>query len=203
MPPYIHPTAVVAHSAVIGDNTKVWSLCQIRDHARIGENCILGRNVFVDVHVIIGNNCKIQGNAMIYDGVTLEDGVFIGPAVTFTNDKLPRAINPDGSLKSASDWTVGKILVRYGAAIGANATIVTDTTLGRFCLVGSGSVVTHDVADYALVVGNPARQIGYVCRCANRLQPTEQSVGGSRARYRCPDCGREFELIKGVMQEAS
>lgn len=187
MATFIHRSAEVAPDVAIGENVKIWALAQIREQARIGDNCIIGRNVFVDAEVEIGNNCKIQNNALLYEGVKLEDGVFIGPAVCFTNDKLPRAINPDGSLKSRDDWQLSHTLVQYGAAIGAQSVIVTGITLGRFCLVGSGSVVTRDVPDFALVIGQPARQVAYVCRCANRLILQNEI-------YSCPVCAREYFL---------
>lgn len=173
---YIHPTADVSPLASIGDGTKVWSLCQIRDGARLGANCIIGRNCFVDVHVAIGDNVKVQNNCSIYEGVTIEDGVFIGPHVTFTNDLYPRAINPDGSLKSADDWVLGRTRVCYGAALGARTVVVTGTTIGRWAMVGSGTVVTRDVPDHALVVGSPGRVIGWVSANGVRCDTQSQAI---------------------------
>lgn len=168
----IHPTADVSQQAEIGDGTRVWAHVQIRERAKIGRNCIIGRNSYIEFDVTVGDNVKIQNNASLYVGLTVEDGVFIGPHVIFTNDKLPRAINPDGTLKSASDWHVGKTLVRYGAALGAGTVVVTGVTIGRWAMIGSGAVVTRDVPDHALVVGNPGRIIGYVSaggvRCATQ-----------------------------------
>ena len=181
---YIHPTADVSPQASLGDDTKVWQLVQIREGATIGRECILGRGVYIDTHVVIGNRVKIQNYATVYEGVTLEDGVFVGPHVVFTNDKIPRAINPDGTLKSTADWTITATYVQKGAALGANATIVCGITIGRWAMVGSGAVVTHDVPDHGLVVGNPAKLIGFVCKCGQRM-PT----GVSPAEYHC-DCDR-------------
>jgi len=158
----VHATAVVAASAVIGDRTQVWLHCQIREHAKIGEDCILGKNVYIDTGVQIGNRVKIQNNASVFAGVTLEDGVFVGPHVCFTNDRVPRAVNPDGTLKSAMDWHIDETRVCTGAAIGANSTIVCGVTIGAWALVGAGSVVTRSVPAYALVHGNPARRRGWV-----------------------------------------
>lgn len=173
----IHPTADVSPHAEIGEGTRVWANVQIRERAKIGQNCIIGRNSYIEFDVTIGDNVKIQNNASLYVGLTVEDGVFIGPHVIFTNDKLPRAINPDGTLKSAADWHVGTTLVRYGAALGAGTIVVTGVTIGRWAMVGSGSVVTKDVPDYALVVGNPGRVIGYVSgkgvRCATQAEAIE------------------------------
>lgn len=158
----IHPTATVADSAVLGEGCQVWLHGQVRERAKLGKNVILGKSVYVDFEVEIGNNVKIQNNVSVFHGVTIEDGVFVGPHVCFTNDKIPRAINADGTQKSATDWVVAPTLVKYGASIGANATIVCGVSIGRWAMVGSGSVVTKDVPDYALVVGNPARVIGRV-----------------------------------------
>ena len=156
----IHSTAEVSDKASIGDGTSIWHQCQIREDAMIGEKCILGRGVYVDAGVSIGNHVKIQNYVSIYHGVTIEDGVFIGPHVCFTNDMRPRAINPDGSLKAADDWVLTLTLVKRGAALGANSTIRCGVTIGEWSMVGAGSVVTRDVPDYGLVVGNPARLYG-------------------------------------------
>ncbi|MBX0328827.1 N-acetyltransferase [Oscillochloris sp. ZM17-4] len=172
----IHSTADVSPQAEIGDGTRVWANVQIRERAKLGRNCIVGRNSYIEFDVSVGDNVKIQNNASLYVGLTVEDGVFIGPHVIFTNDKLPRAINPDGSLKSAADWHVGETLVQYGAAIGAGAVIVTGVTIGRWAMVGSGSVVTKDVPDHALVVGNPARVIGYVSATGVRCASLEEAA---------------------------
>lgn len=176
----IHPSADVAPTAEIGDGTRVWANVQIREQAKLGTNCIVGRNVYIENDVVIGNNVKIQNNASLYHGVSVEDGVFIGPHVIFTNDKLPRAIRPDGALKTADDWTVSPTHVRYGAALGAGAIVVAGVTIGCWALVGSGSVVTRDVPDHALVIGNPGRVIGYVSaggvRCATQAEAIERST---------------------------
>ncbi len=166
----IHPTSVVADSALIGEGSQVWLFCQIRENARIGRRCILGKGVYVDCDVVVGDDVKIQNNASLYAGVSIEDGVFVGPHVSFTNDKVPRAVNPDMSQKAASDWSISQTLVKSGAALGANSTIVCGITIGRWAMVAAGSVVTKDVPDHALVMGNPARQAGWVCSCGARVQ---------------------------------
>lgn len=180
---FIHATAEVASSAIIGEGTRIWSLCQVRDGAVLGDHCIVGRNSFIDLHVQIGANVKIQNNCSLYEGVTLEDGVFIGPHVTFTNDLYPRAINPDGSLKDTSDWVLGRTRVRYGAALGARTVVVTGTTIGRWAMIGSGTVVTRDVPDHALVVGSPGRIIGWVSAAGVRCdsQAEAQALTSSEA----------------------
>ena len=136
----------------------------------VGAGSILGAGVYVGAGVRLGRNCKVQNNALLYEGVELEDGVFVGPQVCFTNDFLPRAVNPDLSLKTAEDWEEGRTLVREGAAVGAQSVVVTGVTIGQWALVGAGSVVSRDVPDHALVYGQPARLRGWVCFCARRLE---------------------------------
>jgi UDP-2-acetamido-3-amino-2,3-dideoxy-glucuronate N-acetyltransferase len=162
MTSFIHPSALVEDGAQIGDDTKIWHLAHIRGGAVIGSECIIGRGCFIDSGAIVGSRVKIQNYVSVYHGVEIEDGVFIGPNAVFTNDKVPRAITPEGALKSATDWVVAKTRVGYGASIGANATIVCGVTIGRWAMIGSGAVVTKDVPDYAVVVGNPAHVIGRV-----------------------------------------
>lgn len=173
---FVHPSAEVEDGAQIGENTKIWHLCHIRRNAHIGENCVIGRGVFVDAGVQIGNAVKIQNYVSVFHGVTIEDGVFVGPHVCFTNDLFPRAVNPDMSLKAADDWVLTETLIKAGAAIGANSTIVCGITVGRWAMIGSGSVVTKDVPDYALVVGNPARIIGYVTASGKRVATQEEAM---------------------------
>src|SRR2546430_8491600 len=162
VPFYIHPTAEVSSDAHIGAGTRIWRQAHIREQACIGESCNIGKGVYIDAHVHIGSNVKIQNYASLFEGVTLEDGVFIGPHVCFTNDMFPRAITPDGQLKNADNWEITPTLVKYGASIGAGAIIVCGITIGSFALIGAGSVVTRDVPPHAQVFGNPARQHGYV-----------------------------------------
>lgn len=171
---FVHPTAIVEDDVTVGDGTYLWHHVMVRRGATIGSQCILGYGVHIDTDVKIGNRVKIQNYVSVFHGVTIEDGVFVGPHAVFTNDKFPRAINPDGTLKSAVDWVVSETRVGYGATIGANATIICGITLGKWSMVGAGSVVTKDVPDYGLVVGNPARLIGYVTAEGQRVnQPPE------------------------------
>ena len=178
---FVHATAEIEDGAVIGEGTKVWHFCQIRRGARLGRDCVLGRGVFVDFEVVVGNGVKIQNYVAIYHGVTIEDGVFIGPHACFTNDLFPRAVNPDMSPKRADDWVLSRTLVRAGASLGANATIVCGTTIGKWAMVGAGSVVTRDVPDHGLVVGNPARLIGYVSASGRRVATQEEARSGEPA----------------------
>lgn len=157
---FVHETAELDSKAKIGEGTKIWNQAQVRECV-VGENCIISKNVYLDAGVVIGNRVKIQNNVNVYHGVTVEDDVFLGPSMTFTNDFYPRAFN--------DDWRITETLVKKGASIGANATIVCGVTIGEYALVGSGSVVTKDVPAHALVVGNPARQIGWVCECGQKL----------------------------------
>jgi acetyltransferase-like isoleucine patch superfamily enzyme len=178
----VHPTADVAEKVRIGQGTQIWHECQIREGAQIGDGCILGKGVYVDAGVRIGDRVKVQNGVSLFHGVTLEDGVFCGPHAVFTNDLHPRAVNPDGTAQGAADWEVTPTLVRAGASIGANATIVCGVTIGRWAAVGAGSVVTHDVPDHGLVYGNPARLHGYVCACGRRLE------GAAPTSVKCPVC---------------
>ena len=189
----IHETAQVSKDAKIGNNVKVWNWVQIRENASIGDNSIISKGVYIDFDVKIGKNVKIQNNVSVYHGVTIDDGVFIGPHVCFTNDKIPRAINPNGSLKAADDWEVSKTLVGYGSSIGANSTILPGINIGRFAMIGAGAIVTKDVPDYGLVVGAPAKLVGFVCECGKRL--VEKSGLPDGVMY-CEKCKKEIK-VKG------
>ena len=189
----IHPSAIVDDGAVLGDGCRVWHFAHIGAGARIGRDCSFGQGVYVG-NVSIGDRVKVQNNVSLYHGVTVEDGVFIGPHVCFTNDKVPRAINRDGSLKTDADWVVSPTLVRSGAALGANSTILPGVSIGRWAMVGSGSVVTHDVADYELVVGNPARRVGSACPCG---EPLRDDPDGTPFNGPCPGCGDQMPPRSG------
>jgi UDP-2-acetamido-3-amino-2,3-dideoxy-glucuronate N-acetyltransferase len=188
----VHPTADVSHQAQIGEGTQIWHQAQVREGARLGRYCILGKGVYVDFDVQIGDHCKLQNGASIYHGATLEDGVFVGPGVILTNDRSPRAINPDGSLKTDADWVVGRILIKRAASLGAGSVVLPDVTIGKFALVGAGAVVTRDVPDHGLVMGNPARLVGYVCRCGLRL--ISCSLEGAWEQFRCTACNESYRL---------
>ena len=176
-PYYVHPTAEVSPDAQVGAGTRIWRHAHVREHAILGESCNIGKGVYVDAHVQIGSHVKIQNNASLFEGLTVEDGVFIGPHVCFTNDMAPRAITADGKLKSANDWQITPTLVQYGASIGAGSVIICGVTIGSFALVGAGSVVTRDVPPHGLVFGNPAHLQGFVCHNAHRLTDIRDAEG--------------------------
>lgn len=182
----IHSTADVSPLATVGEDTQIWHQAQVREGARIGRQCILGKGVYVDFGVVIGDRCKLQNGAQVFHGVELADGVFVGPGAVLTNDMLPRAITPDGALKTDADWQVGRIVVGYGASLGAGCVVLPGVTIGRFALVGAGAVVTRDVPDHGLVRGNPARLAGYACACGYGLMETAAD------RYHCAACGRSY-----------
>jgi acetyltransferase-like isoleucine patch superfamily enzyme len=167
---FIHETANVAANAMIGNDTKIWINVQIREGSTIGAHCILSKDVYIDHGVTIGDYCKIQNSVSVYSGVTIEDEVFVGPCVAFTNDYYPRAQNPN--------WEIVPTRIKRGASLGANCTVVCGHTVGEYAMIGAGSVVVSDVKPFALAVGNPAKQIGRVCKCGQRA---DEGI--------CPKCG--------------
>ncbi len=180
---YVHPTSIIDEDVQIGEGTKIWHFCHIQSGAKIGEKCSFGQNVNVSNNVTVGNGCKVQNNVSLYEGVELEDYVFCGPSCVFTNDLTPRAKYPKGRAGYK------KTLVKEGASIGANATVVCGTTIGRWALIGAGAVVTADVPDHALMLGVPARLRGWVCECGEIL--SDDLV--------CDKCGRTYkETITGL-----
>ena len=186
----MHETATISEGAQISNTATVWHLAQIREGAQIGENCVIGRGAYVGPQVTLGNNCKVQNYALIYEPAVLEDGVFVGPAAVLTNDEFPRAVNPDESLKSASDWRQVGVYVKRGASIGANATCVAPVVIGEWALVGAGAVVTKDVPNFALVVGTPARRICWVGKSGLPLE-----VGLEPGLFVCPSTGTRYREI--------
>ncbi len=175
---FIHKSASVSPEATIGEDTKIWNEAQVRENARVGRECVIGKGAYVGEGVVIGDRCKLENRVSAFEGATLEDGVFVGPHAAFLNDKRPRAVTPEGRLKTVADWTVSPTRAREGAAIGGGAMILPGVTVGRWAMVGSGAVVTKDVPDFALVLGNPARIVGYVCRCGEiATTPAQPSDG--------------------------
>lgn len=179
--PFVHPSAIVAADAELGPDTKIWQFCHIMAKARLGARCVLGQNVMIGPGVVIGDGCKLQNNVSVYTGVTLEDEVFCGPSCVFTNVMTPRAF-----IERKNEFM--PTLVRRGATIGANATIICGVTIGRYAMVGAGAVVTRDVTDFALVIGNPARHKGWVSRTGEVLGP-DLVCPRTGERYRETDRG--------------
>lgn len=173
---FVHETSIIDENVKIGQGTKIWHFCHVQSDVCIGENCSFGQNVNISNHVKIGNGCKVQNNVSIYEGVELEDFVFCGPSMVFTNDLTPRAKYPKGSAGYK------KTILHKGATVGANATVVCGHELGEWCMVAAGAVVTKDVLPYALVAGVPAKQIGWVCECGERLDEN----------CSCSSCGRKY-----------
>lgn len=191
--PFIHESSYVDEGAVVGDDTRIWHFCHVNAGAVIGERCSLGQNVVVMPRTRLGNNVKVQNNVSIYEGVELEDDVFCGPSMVFTN-----VINPRSHVSRKHAYR--RTLVKRGASIGANATIVCGVTLGEYAFVGAGAVVARDVKPYALVVGVPARQVGWVCRCGVTLETRDGGRGtgdGREERLVCADCGSAYRLDAG------
>lgn len=179
-PPFVHPLALVEEDVEIGTGTKVWAHAHLRRGARIGSDCVIGSGATVDLGVILGDRCKVQNAALLYSGLRVGDGVFIGPAAVLTNDRLPRAVTPDGALRTEAQWEHGATVVEDGASVGANATVVTGIRIGAWAMIGAGAVVTRDVEAHALVVGVPARREGWVCACGARVDRA--------GVMRCPAC---------------
>jgi acetyltransferase-like isoleucine patch superfamily enzyme len=174
----------------------------VRKGVRIGQQCIIGKGAYIDFDVQLGSRVKIQNYALVYHGAIVEDGVFIGPRACLTNDKLPRAITPSGALKGTDDWEVGRIVVRYGASIGAGAIVLPGVTIGRFAMVGAGAVVTRDVPDHGLVVGQPARHVGYVCRCGRRFRCGRRLAPVEAGTFWCAVCEERYSLPEAIGEPA-
>jgi UDP-2-acetamido-3-amino-2,3-dideoxy-glucuronate N-acetyltransferase len=185
---FVHESSFVDQPSRIGAGTKIWHFCHVMKDADIGRDCSIGQNVLVSSGVTIGDGCKIQNNVSLYTGVILEDAVFCGPSMVFTN-----VVNPRSEVSRKDEYRATR--VRKGASIGANATIVCGVTIGRYAFVGAGAVVTRDVPDFALVVGNPARRAGWMCRCGIKLLLSETTA-------RCGACGALYVLVGGVLTEA-
>lgn len=187
-------SADVAASAALGEGTRIWHLAQVRENAVIGTDCVIGRGAYIGSGVTMGDSCKIQNYALVYEPARLGTGVFVGPAAVFTNDHNPRAVNEDGSAKTAADWAPVGVVVGDGAAIGARAVCVAPVTIGRWAMVAAGSVVTKDVPDFALIAGVPGRQVGWVGHSGHRLEPAGAD------RWKCPVTDKKYrELNTGLV----
>ena len=191
----IAPSADVSDRAVLGAGTKIWHLAQVREDAILGENCIVGRGAYVGTGVQIGDNTKIQNYALVYEPAKLGNGVFIGPAVVLTNDTYPRSVSPDGSLKSAHDWTPVGVTIEDGASIGARAVCVAPVTIGRWATIAAGAVVTKDVPAFALMAGVPAKRLGWVGKAGFPLQEAD-------GFWVCPETGAKYVEEENFLKEA-
>lgn len=187
-------TADVDQSAQVGPGTTVWHLAQVRSGADVGAECVIGRGAFVDAGVVVGRACKIQNYALVYAPARLEEGVFVGPAAVLTNDVYPRAIEPDGTPKRAGDWQPQGVEISRGASIGASATVLAGVTVGAWATVAAGAVVTSSVPAHALMVGTPARRVGWVGPAGVPLRSDDDG-------WRCPVEGRRFAEVDGVLEE--
>jgi UDP-2-acetamido-3-amino-2,3-dideoxy-glucuronate N-acetyltransferase len=182
---FVHELAIVDDGAKIGKDTRIWHFAHVRSSAEIGSSCNIGKGVYIDADVKIGNGVKIQNGVSVYHGVTIEDDVFCGPHMTFTNDLYPRAFG--------ETWEVSETLVKRGASIGAHAVIICNHVLGEYCMVGSGAVVTHDVPNYGLVIGNPARLVGFVCKCGKPLN-TVVNETEIAVEFQCSECEEKIQI---------
>ncbi|OKK07885.1 acetylglucosamine-1-phosphate uridylyltransferase [Streptomyces sp. CB03234] len=193
----VQPTAQVADTAEIGAGSSVWELAQIREDAKLGEGCVIGRGAYVGTGVRMGDNCKLQNYSLVYEPAELGDGVFIGPAVVLTNDHNPRSVDPDFKQKRGGDWEAVGVKIADGASIGARSVCVAPLEIGRWAMVAAGAVVTKDVPDFALVVGVPARRIGWVGRAGVRL--VERA--GEPGVWECPKTGELYVEKDGALTE--
>lgn len=191
----IAPSADVSDRAVLGAGTKIWHLAQVREDAVLGENCIVGRGAYVGTGVQIGDNTKIQNYALVYEPAKLGKGVFIGPAVVLTNDTYPRSVSPEGSLKSAHDWTPVGVTIEDGASIGARAVCVAPVTIGRWATIAAGAVVTKDVPAFALMAGVPAKRLGWVGKAGFPLREAD-------GFWVCPETGAKYVEEENFLKEA-
>ena len=197
MSTFIHATADVDPLAHVGEGSRVWHLAQVREAAEIGEGCIIGRGAYIGLGVRLGRYCKIQNYALVYEPAQLGTGVFIGPAAVLTNDQYPRSVNPDLTMKNASDWKAVGVTIGDGASIGARAVCVAPVMIGQWAIVGAGAVVTRDVPDFALVVGVPARQVGWVGKNGHQLREVKAGI------FECPVDGSGYELFdSGKLKES-
>jgi len=165
---FVHETAEISEEAKIGTGTKIWGQSQVRENSVIGDNCIIGKGVYIDFGISIGKNVKIQNYANIYHGSKIEDDVFVGPGVMILNDKVPRSVTSTGELKGENDWKTGEVLIKKGASLGARSIILPGVVVGEYAMIAAGAVVTKDVPDYGLVMGNPAVLKGSVCKCGKK-----------------------------------
>lgn len=191
----IAPSANVSNEAKVSDFSSIWDYSQVRENASIGENTIVGSYVYIDANVQIGKNCKIQNRALVYDPAVIHDGVFIGPGAILTNDKNPRSVSASGDIKGTADWEKVGVHILEGASIGSGAICVAPVRIGKWALVGAGAVVTKDVSDFALVVGNPAVQVAWVGRAGKKLE-TDNGTD-----FKCPVLGTRFQLLEGKLVE--
>lgn len=186
---FVDKSADIDPRAKIGEGTKIWNNAQVREYAVIGKNCMIGKDVYIDHHVVVGDNCKIQNQALLYNRLEIGNNVFIGPQVCFANDRNPRAVGASSQAKKSRNWNVGRIRVKEGASVGAGSILIPNITIGKWAMIGAGSVVTKDISDYELVFGSPAIVRGYVCQCGKKIsKPIKNNL------YICKHRGHKISI---------